>query len=159
MGAALRLLLPPPLPANAAQNRDREDYNIMGKLKPGVSVQQAQAEMNTIRQTAAWTFGIVPLLEQVVGNVRRTLYLLLGAVGFVLLIACVNLANLQLSRGVVRQKEIAVRAALGATRGRIVRQLLTESVLLAFAGGALGVALAFLALRGYGCLVRRAYQE
>jgi predicted permease len=152
------ILLPLPLPANAAQNRDHEDYNILGKLKPGVSVEQAQAEMDTITArlrhefpeayppNGDLTFGIVPLLEQVVGNVRRTLYLLLGAVGFVLLIACVNLANLQLSRAVARQKEIAVRTALGATRARIIRQLLTESVLLAFAGGALGIALAFLAL-------------
>jgi predicted permease len=153
------ILLPLPLPADAPQNRDHEDYNIIGKLKPGVSVEQAQAEMDTItarlRQqfpevyppNGGLTFGIVPLLEQVVGNVRRTLYLLLGAVGFVLLIACVNLANLQLSRAIARQKEIAVRTALGATRLRIVRQLLTESVLLAFAGGASGIALAFLALR------------
>ena len=152
------ILLPLPLPANAFQNRDHEDYNILGKLKPGVSVQQAQAEMDTLTArlrhefpevyppNGGLTFGIVPLLEQVVGNVRRTLYLLLGAVGFVLLIACVNLANLQLSRAIARQKEIAVRTALGATRGRIVRQLLTESVLIAFAGGALGIAVAFIAL-------------
>ncbi len=152
------ILLPLPLPANAAQNRDHEDYNIMGKLRPGVSVAQAQAEMNTmtarLRQqfpeayppNGGLTFRIVPLLEQVVGNVRRTLVLLLGAVSFVLLIACLNIANLQLSRAVARQKEIAVRTALGATRARIVRQLLTESGLIAFAGGALGIAVAFLAL-------------
>jgi putative ABC transport system permease protein len=152
------ILLPLPLPANAAQNRDHEDYNLLGKLKPGVSVQQAQAEMDIITArlrhdfpevyppNGGLTFGIVPLLEQVVGNVRRTLYLLLGAVGFVLLIACVNVANLQLSRAVARQKEIAVRTALGATRMRIIRQLLTENVLLAIGGGALGIPLAFLAL-------------
>jgi predicted permease len=152
------ILLPLPLPANAAQDRNHEDYNIIGKLKPGVSVQQAQAEMDTITArlrhdfpevyppNGGLTFGIVPLLEQVVGTVRSTLYLLLGAVAFVLLIACVNVANLQLSRAVTRQKEIAVRTALGATRVRIIRQLLTESMLLAFAGGALGIALAVLAL-------------
>jgi predicted permease len=149
------VLLPLPLPADAAQNRDHEDYNIVGKLRPGVSVKQAQAEMDTItarlRQdhpevyppNGGLTFGIVPLMEQVVGDVRRTLYLLLGAVGFVLLIACANVANLQLSRTVARQKEIAVRSALGATRARVIRQLLTESVLLAFCGGALGLLLAY----------------
>jgi len=153
------ILLPLPMPAIAAQNRDHEDYNIIGKLKPGISVQEAQAEMDTITAhlrheypevyppNGGLTFRIVPLLEQVVGDVRHTLYLLLGAVGSVLLIACVNLANLQLSRAVVRQKEMAVRSAVGASRLRIVRQLLTENMLLAFAGGVLGIAFAFLALR------------
>jgi predicted permease len=153
------ILLPLPLAPDAAQNRDHEDYNIIGKLKKGVTPQQAQAEMDTItarlRQdhptnyppNGGLTFGIVPLSEQVVGDSRGALFILLFAVAFVLLIACANVANLQLSRALGRQKEIAVRMAIGANRGRIARQLLTESLLLSLCGGALGVVLALASLK------------
>jgi len=154
------ILLPLPLAADAASARNREDYNIIGKLKPGVSLQQAQAEMDGITArlrrehpdfypaNGGLTFGIVPLQEQVVGDVRRSLLILVASVGFVLLIACANVANLQLSRALARQKEIAVRAALGAGRGRLVRQLVTESVLLALAGGLLGLFFAQMSIAG-----------
>ena len=154
------IFLPLPLdPAADSLVRDHEDYNIVGKLKPGISVTQAQAEMDTItarlrRQfpenyppNGGLTFSIVPMLEQVVGNVRRSLWVLLGSVGFVLLIACANVANLMLSRAVARQQEIAVRTALGASRWQIVRQLLTESLLISLGGGALGILICFLSVK------------
>ena len=143
-----------PLAASAANVRGHEDYNIIARLKPGVTLQQARAEVAGITArlrhdhpevyppNGNLTFNIVPLQEQVVGNARQPLLILLGAVGCVLLIACVNVANLLLSRAVGRQREIAVRTAVGASAVRIIRQLLTESMLLALCGGVLGVLLA-----------------
>src|SRR5262249_14504509 len=121
------------------------------RLKAGVTLEQAREEINIIsgqsRQrspvfNAGWGANIVPLDRQVIGDIRRTLLVLLGAVGFVLLIACANVANLRLAQAAAREKEIAIRASLGASRLRLIRVLLTENLVLAAVGGALGLLLA-----------------
>jgi predicted permease len=123
----------------------------IGRLKPNVGPEQARAEMNAImtqlgreypNNDAGWTVLIIPLYTEIVGGSRQMLLVLLGAVGMVLLIACANAANLLLARASGRQRELAVRLAMGAQRSRVVRQLLTESLLISFAGGGLGLALA-----------------
>jgi putative ABC transport system permease protein len=144
-------------------DRGQYSFRMIARLRPGISLEQARSEMQTIGQRfeqeyphtyrgpkgedGGWHVTVTTLQDEVVGNARLFLLMLLGVVGFVLLIACANIANLWLARATTRQREVAIRKALGASRTRLVRQFLTESVMLAVVGGGLGLMLAMWGVR------------
>jgi predicted permease len=149
------VFVPIQLPADAVvTRRGDENYNVMARLRPGVDASQAQADVDVTaarirekdKRDRTFTISVVPLLDQVVGNVRRAVLVLLGSVALVLLIACANVANLLLTRASGRHREVAIRTALGANWHRLLLQLLTESVILGLMGGAAGLLIAKAAL-------------
>ena len=141
-----------PMRPDPASQNEGHNYNVIGRLNDGVTPEQARSELKLLFETfrsahPKWvkeneTFGVMSWRASMTGNVRELLWILLGAVSLVLLIACANIANLQLTRAIARQKEMAIRRALGAVRWRLVKQLLTEGMLLALVGGLLGLLLA-----------------
>ncbi|MGD8601033.1 MAG: ABC transporter permease [Gemmatimonadota bacterium] len=150
---AVQLWTPLAINAGLFDVRAMRVYNVVGRLAPGVSVDQARAEMSSISLSIAeenpesnrgWGANVTPALEQVVGNYSTLITVLAGAAGLVLLIGCVNIANLILARASVSQREFAIRAALGAGRGRLLRRSLAESFVLVFLGGSVGIGLAFI---------------
>ena len=148
------------------RNARGRSMTVIARLKPGVTIAQAQADMDVVSAhtraeltdfDAGWGVTLVPFNEQMVGELRRALYILLGAVAFVLLIACANVANLMLAKASAREKEIAIRAALGVSRWRLVRQLLTESTVLSLTGGIAGLVLSVYAIRAVVALAPAAF--
>jgi len=155
-----------PLAYTDEERAVRENHNaqVIARLKPGITVGQAQSEMTVIstrleheypQANAGWGATVIPLQELIVGDIRVSLVMLLGAVALVLLIACANVGNLLFARGLMRRKELAIRSALGAGRGRVFQQLLVESLVLASAGGAAGLFLARVGLRAGAALLAK----
>ena len=153
---APRFWTPIALTAQERAVRGNHNYLVIGRLRPGVSVQHAQAEMDTISRRLeqqypgddkGWGALVVPMNDDLVSDIRTALLVLFGAVAFVLLIACANVANLVLARTISRRREVAIRTALGASRARLLRQIISETVLLSLLGGVLGIGVAYASIR------------